>query len=86
MKIPKSTREQAAPVLSDGIRATCREFFGRNVKRGGHTQLVDNRCEQCPLRRPCQTFCAAPARTFDELYEAREVFNAAAASLLDGAA
>ena len=68
--------------LSPLIASTCRAYFGRNVVRAGRKQLVDNRCEKCPLREPCVTFCAAPARTFGELEQARETFASAAVELL----
>ncbi|MBA3397149.1 MAG: hypothetical protein H0T89_31260 [Deltaproteobacteria bacterium] len=64
--------------LSPLIRSTCRDYFGRHVTRGGKRQLVDNRCNACPLRTPCLAFGGAPARTFGELEEAREVFARAA--------
>ncbi len=55
--------------LSPLIRSTCRDYFGRLVTRGGKRQLVDNRCNACPLRTPCLTFGGSPARTFAELEE-----------------
>lgn len=70
------------PKLSPQIRATCRAYFGRHAIRGGRKQLVDNRCDACPLRAPCLAFGTAPARTFEELDQARATFNAAAAEVL----
>ncbi len=64
------------------ITAMCRDYFGRTVVRGGKRQLVDNRCNACPLRAPCLAFGGAPARTFAELEESREVFERAATGLL----
>ena len=56
--------------LSPSILATCRLYFGSNV-RGRH---VHNRCDQCPIRQPCVEFGRAPARTMEELQAARDAF------------
>lgn len=68
--------------LSPLIREVCAEHFGRVAVRAGRKQLVENRCEKCPLRVPCLAFGGAPARTFDELDQARATFAAAAAAVL----
>lgn len=64
--------------LAAHITAVCRVYAG-TVKRG---KLVNERCGQCPLRVPCLKFGGAPARTFDELVEARETFATEATAIL----
>lgn len=68
--------------LSTLVRATCHEYFGSVVVRAGRKQLVDNRCDRCPLRAPCVTWGGAPAHDEAALDAAAEVFNSAAAGLL----
>jgi hypothetical protein len=69
----------ALPVF---ITDVCREYFGTHKTVRGKKQLVDNRCDSCPLRQPCLKFGAAPARTFGELDASRETFAAEARELL----
>jgi hypothetical protein len=69
----------ALPVF---ITDVCREHFGTHKIVRGKKQLVDNRCDSCPLRQPCLKFGAAPARSFAELDASREAFAVEAKAVL----
>lgn len=69
-------------MLAPHITATCREFFGRVVDRRGKRELVDNRCDKCPLRSPCLTWGGMPARNYEELHKANDWFATEASAVL----
>lgn len=64
------------------VTATCRAHFGHHATRNGRRQLVDNRCDSCPLRTPCLKWGGASARTVAELEENRAAFVTTAVALL----
>ena len=73
-------------MLAPHITAVCREYFGKHKLVRGKKQLVDNRCDKCPLRAPCLSWGGKPARTMDELRENGEVFAAEALEILNARA
>lgn len=68
--------------LATIITSTCAVYFGTHRKTASGTKLVGNRCDQCPLRSPCLTWGAKPARTLDELHRNNDEFAAQARELL----
>ena len=66
------------------ITDICRAYFGRYVGAGRWSP--PNRCDSCPLREPCMRKGATPARTLEELNEARAAFVAAAEAIIAGGA
>lgn len=65
---------------TERISAVCSAYFG--AYRGAGRWSPPNRCDSCPLRAPCMTRGAAPARTDAELADNRRVFEGAAEAIL----